>query len=670
MRRLRLCLIGFVLTAGLAATAAASEHAAAPGSSPHGAILFTGGPAGRTVYAVDARGGRLKELVAGPVDAAHWSPDGRRLAFLRPVDDLVATNRWGLYVKGARGASVRRLTTIEAYSMPSFAWSPDGRRIAYEVKSAKSSIFVIGVDGRGKVELTDGGGPVWSPDGRRIAFVRGNTRTYNSELYVVGSDGTGVRRLTTGLSVFSTPSWSADGTRLAFYPCCLKGFAIVELSTARLRTFGKGVLIPSWSPNGKWIALGGPDVSVIRPDFTGLRRVSSIGTGVGPRSWSPDSRTVAVTDPGPDFVSDILVVPIDGRAPRRVTAGWRHGYGNYGFEWHPTSASVAKLDGRYVPWATPSDSIAERRLLRTTRVVERLAADGARVAIAYSGSTQFSAAPVELWAPGGAVTRFRPTGSGARGLGLAGERAAWSYLSTAQSRDGWTLQTATASIPRAVAVVRPGPDPFFITVTDLVGDGALLVFTRWGPCRLSQSDPCASESKRNGRLFRLEGEHVVEIASSTGALTPLSVDAGRILVDHEDGTLEILDSDGRSFRSFQLNASLVRGARLQGRDLVVLTPDAVEVTDAQTGAFLRRWPSPSPDARLMDVQDGIAVLVVAAKVHLLNVWTGVAREIEAPGPGPVNAQLEPSGLFYSYRVDDAKYPGRVAFVPFDDLPLR
>jgi hypothetical protein len=36
----------------------------------------------------------------------------------------------------------------------------------------------------------------------------------------------------------------------------------------------------------------------------------------------------------------------------------------------------------------------------------------------------------------------------------------------------------------------------------------------------------------------------------------------------------------------------------------------------------------------------------------------------------VLAQLESPGLYYSYTTDDPKYPGRVSFVPNDQLPLR
>ena len=183
------------------------------------------------------------------------------------------------------------------------------------------------------------------------------------------------------------------------------------------------------------------------------------------------------------------------------------------------------------------------------------------------------------------------------------------------------------------------------------------------------SPPCASEPKKNGQLYRIDGERGVTIISSPGLLTPISVDDGRVLVDHEDGTYDLLRADGSLLRSFSFNAAVVRGIRLEGRDLAVLTTTSLEVTNAETGEFLGRWPVPGENARLDDVQDGLAVLTVGTTIHLLRLKDGRTAAIDIAGAN-VLTQLEPSGLFYAYRVDDSRYPGRVRFVPFDELPLR
>ena len=95
----------------------------------------------------------------------------------------------------------------------------------------------------------------------------------------------------------------------------------------------------------------------------------------------------------------------------------------------------------------------------------------------------------------------------------------------------------------------------------------------------------------------------------------------------------------------------------------------IEVTEAETGALLRRWPLPAEGALLADLQDGIAVLTAGGDVHLLRLSDGRASVIRTASTAPVLAQLESSGLFYATTVDDAAHPGRVVHVPWNRLPL-
>jgi dipeptidyl aminopeptidase/acylaminoacyl peptidase len=493
----------------------------------------------------------------------------------------------------------------------------------------------------------------------------------------VNADGSGQREVSPEAKVFSA-SWSPDGKRLAFSAVGGEGVFVVGADGKGLHAIlEKGSGAVSWSPDGRWIALGPwidrRGVSVVRPDGSGLRRIAPLSDlPLEPPVWSPDSRAVAYLEGGSVLeggavslsrAQDVWVARADGRAGRRLTQGWRHGYPLFAAEWHPRRLPTAKLGGAYVRWNVPTDSLAKGNELRTTQPVSHLVADGSRVA---AQSQRLGCEKTELWAPStSALTRFlndcsRP--------GLAGDRVAWVRFSQGAGVDHWLVTTATVAVPREVYVTQVWG--YSSPLSDPVGDGALLVFSSWGPCRISLDPPCAHEPKQNGALFGLRGGKAFRITSSSGALTPVSVDGERILVDHEDGTLELITATGTSLRSFRLNPALVRGVRLQGRDLVVLTPTAVEVTDAETGAFLRRWPVSAADARLEDVQGGVAVLVAGTDIHLLRLTDGRDAVIRAPGLGPVLAQLEPSGLFYSYRVDDTREPGRVAFVPWDRLESR
>jgi len=82
---------------------------------------------------------------------------------------------------------------------------------------------VIDATGADLVNLTndpaDDGDPSWSPDGTRIAFLR-NFKTSNpacADLWEINPDGTGLHQLApTPLCHEETLTWSPDGTKLTF----------------------------------------------------------------------------------------------------------------------------------------------------------------------------------------------------------------------------------------------------------------------------------------------------------------------------------------------------------------------------------------------------------------------------------------------------------------------
>jgi Tol biopolymer transport system component len=109
-------------------------------------------------------------------------------------------------------------------------WSPDGKRLVFvrhnitAKPAGKGAVFVVNADGTRlrritPWEMSAGDGPDWSPDGSRILFRAPETDDFlNSDMYTIRANGTGLKRLThvpPGTKLYSS-SFSPDGTSITF----------------------------------------------------------------------------------------------------------------------------------------------------------------------------------------------------------------------------------------------------------------------------------------------------------------------------------------------------------------------------------------------------------------------------------------------------------------------
>jgi len=120
-----------------------------------------------------------------------------------------------IYVVRADGTGLTRLTATSASEEQS-AWSPDARKIVYPV--GNGSLYYIRVmkaDGSGSHRLVRGAvagyAPAWSPDGTKVAFSRFMGGDVYYDLVIVGADGKGLRKVTSGHDD-RWAAWAPDGT--------------------------------------------------------------------------------------------------------------------------------------------------------------------------------------------------------------------------------------------------------------------------------------------------------------------------------------------------------------------------------------------------------------------------------------------------------------------------
>ena len=327
LRRSFFALSALVVALALAALAAGQARAAFPGMN--GKIVFeTNRDGNEEIYTMNADGTNRVDLTRNPADDTdpRWSSNGTRIVF--------ASNRSGnyqIYTMNADGSGVTRVTH-DSNDDRRPTWTADGHILFQNGTFPNRAIFRINADGNGLQQLTpvssDNATVAAAPRGGRIAFSstrgdstqrlytanadgsaaqlvlpsppgpetadveadwspRGNELLFDrftfggpvtSDLYVVHTDGSGLRRLTdTPDRLELQPAWSPDGTKISFfaatavgtpdehdavYTMNADGSRLTEISTPRipyLDAFDGDRIDPFWGSS--FVTGSGPSIA-------------------------------------------------------------------------------------------------------------------------------------------------------------------------------------------------------------------------------------------------------------------------------------------------------------------------------------------------------------------------------------------------------------------------
>lgn len=268
------------------------------------------------IYVMNQDGSNQTNLSNHPLidRTPSWSPGGDRLVFTsaRSQPHYFAGN---VYVADPGDGSISPRTDFPDGTDTKIiapTWSPDGSQLLFinvcfvcaSGPGAHSQFMLIKADGTplGRILSIPGEvshSPSWSPDGTRIAFAishrdyRTTPRRITSSIYVVNADGSGLSKIASvsgpdntrsNTLVGGSPAWSPDGARLTF--------------TGHQS--------------------GDAEIYVVNAGGGNAQRLTNHPANDGDAAWSPDGTRIA-------FVSDrtgnqdIFVMDADGSNQTQIT---------------------------------------------------------------------------------------------------------------------------------------------------------------------------------------------------------------------------------------------------------------------------------------------------------------------------------------------------------------
>ncbi|HEX8250665.1 MAG TPA: hypothetical protein VF599_21000 [Pyrinomonadaceae bacterium] len=219
------------------------------------------------------------------------------------------------------------LAALVAFAAASFLLTPQSAQMQSQTVTPRivfdrdQEVHVVNADGSADTMLAEGFDPSWSADGTKIAYASG---AESANIYVMNADGTNQRQLTEhGISY--SPAFSPDGSKIAFVSEFESGAHIYTINTdgtneQRINFAGDfvGEYAPAFSADGSKIVFVGTTITetgtsrdeyyIADVDGSDPIRLTSIG-GFNryQASVSPDGTNILVAR-----YNDIQRVPTDG----------------------------------------------------------------------------------------------------------------------------------------------------------------------------------------------------------------------------------------------------------------------------------------------------------------------------------------------------------------------
>jgi Tol biopolymer transport system component len=365
-----------------------------------------------SLWRIAVVGGEPRRLV-DDVTSADVSPDGSKLAFIRPMQEN-GVARGALFVSAADGSNPRELTRSDiGAALP--RWSPDGKSIAMVItrggRVAQAAVVVDAATGKAKelkspATAGEVSSVVWTADGRDVIYVRAQ-----SVEAVVGSAAHVIRH-DVRTDEYETVGWTSHNGLVL--DALKDGTLVLDVRSPRdnLRDVAVNAVVntaapapherwltrgnssdrqPAYTPDGKTVIFssnrsGNLDLWTIATDGGTVRRITDDGAEDWDPAFTPDGKKV-VWSSGRSGNLEIWIANADGSGARQIS-----------HDGVDAENPTATADGQWIVyasfnpaktgiWKVRPDGTQATRIVNARSSVPEVSPDGQYVSFLFDGRT-------------------------------------------------------------------------------------------------------------------------------------------------------------------------------------------------------------------------------------------------------------------------------------------